>query len=309
MSRTGSNYPNGFRQGVSIYNTPLEVAPLGKVWWVDVNAATNGYGLRQAPYASVSDAITAASAGDTIMLEAGHTEALTATSFTASKAINIIGRGTGSRIPTFTAAIAAGTVNISAENVSISNVKLIAGFATGCTAAVTVDYDSHYCTLDRITCRDGASNNVEWKLHISLAHSSNVSASNCTIKSCSLIGLIAGSMTNSILVAGTTSNLVIVDNYIDVDSSGSTVHHDAQKGTSVLIARNIILNQDTTATAEECVELEATTTGIVAWNIGSYANAGSSCFLGEAAFLFENYGGNTAGASGELDPAATEAIP
>ncbi len=308
MSRTGSNYPNGFRQGVSIYNTPLEVAPLGKVWWVDVNAATNGYGLRQAPYASVSDAMSAASAGDTIMLEAGHTEALTATSFTASKAITVIGRGTGSRIPTFTAAIAAGTVNISADNVTISNVKLIAGFATGCTVAVTVDYTSDYCTLDHIVCRDSTTN-LEWLTHVILSHSSNVSATNTTIQNCSFIGLASGTMSICINAAGTTSKTVIVDNYIDVDSSESVIHHDAQKATDILVARNIILNQDTGATDQECVELEATSTGIVAWNIGSYDNTGSSCFLAEAAFLFENYGGNTAGASGELDPAATEAIP
>jgi hypothetical protein len=301
-----SNYPGGFRSGVTISNVPIEIMPEGKVWWVDSGAANNSNGSKAKPFATIATAITNASEYDTIMIAAGHSETLTSTSFVVDKALTIIGQGRGQRMPTFTttSAAATGTVSITDADVTISNIRLVAGYTGGSAAAITIAAGGDFCTLDRIVCRDGSANTIEWLTHVSVA----TTVTDLTIQNCDFIGLISGSMTNSILFAGTTSNVRIINNLIDVDSSDSTIDHDAGKATSILVANNLILNQDTTATDKFCIELEATSTGHVAYNGLSYANAGATSVLGEAAFFIENYGGNTAGSSGELDPAAV-AIP
>ena len=298
-----SNYPNGFRNGVSILNVPVEVAPEGKVWWVNSNAAINSDGSRAKPFATIATAITKAAEYDTIMIAAGHSEALTATSFVVDKALTIIGQGRGSRKPTFTTAIEGGLVSITDADVTISNIRLVCGYSGGATSAISIGAGGDFCTLDNITCRDGATNAVEWLTHVMIA----TTVTDLTIQNCSFIGLIAGSMTNSILFAGTTSNVVIANNYIDVDASDSVIDHDADKATNILIVGNVILNQDTT-TAGYCIECEASSTGHVVGNMASYAKSDAPVFLGEALFWLENYGGNTAGSSGELDPAGV-AIP
>jgi hypothetical protein len=303
MTFRPSNFPSGFSQGVTIRNVPIDIVPEGKVHWVDSNAAVNSDGTYGKPFATVADAISAAAEYDTIMIKAGHSEALTASSFVASKALTIIGQGRGSRKPTFTTAIEGGLVSITDADVTISNIRLVCNYTGGSTSAISVAAAGDYCTLDSIDFRD-TSNTKEWLVHIAVA----TTVTDLTVQNCSMIGLAGGSMTNCILFAGTTSNVVIANNWIDVDSSASTIDHDAGKATNILVVKNIILNEDTNATDQLCVELEATSTGMVAGNWASYANAGAACFLGEAAFFIENYGGNTAGTSGELDPAAT-AIP
>ncbi len=97
-----STYPSGFNHGVSILNVPIEVAPLGRVWWVDANAAKNGEGTEALPFKTVATAITAASAGDTIMIAGGHTETIgTVATFPAPIAVRITSDGEESDI-TFT---------------------------------------------------------------------------------------------------------------------------------------------------------------------------------------------------------------
>jgi len=301
-----SNFPNGFGNGVTIRNIPIEIMPEGKVHWVNSGAANNSNGSYAKPWATIATAISKADEYDTIMIAAGHSETLTSSSFVVDKALTIIGQGRGSRVPTFTStsAAATGTVSITDADVTISNIRLVAGYSGGSAAAITIAAVGDFCTLDNIVCRDGATNAVEWLTHVSVA----TTVTDLTIQNCDFVGLISGSMTNSILFAGTTSNVRITGNYIDVDSSDSTIDHDAAKATSILVAHNLILNQDTTAADKFCVELEASSTGLVAYNGTSYANAGATSMIGEAAFFIENYGGNTAGSSGELDPAAV-AIP
>lgn len=297
-----SNYPGGFRNGIAISNVPVEIVPEGKVWWVDGNASNNSNGSRAKPWATIATAISKATAGDTIYINAGHTEALTATSFVVNKALTIIGLGKGSRKPTFTTAIEGGLVSITASDVTISNIKLVCNYAGGSTSAISIAADGDYCTLDRIECRDTA-NTKEWLVHVAVA----TTVTDLVIQNCSFIGLAGGSMTNSILFAGTTSNIVLAYNHIDVDSSDSTIDHDAGKATNALIVGNIVLNQDGGA-AGYCLEMEATSTGHAVGNMCSYNKNDAPVYLGEALFWLENYGGNTAGSSGELDPAAA-AIP
>ncbi len=304
MTYTPSNYPTGFLSGALDLTVPIDVSPEGKVWWVDSNSAVASDGSRAKPWATIATGILKATEYDTIIIAAGHTEALTATSFAVTKGLTIIGQGTGSRKPTFTTAVVGGVVAITDADVTISNIRLVADYTGGATNAITLDAASDYCTLDSIDCRDDAAGQ-EWLVHINIA----TTVTDLTIQNCSFIGLAGESMSRSIMFAGTTSNVRIVANYIDVDASDSVVDHDAGKATSIFVAQNMIVNHDTDATGL-CIELEATSTGHVVKNVGGHEGTAnnSTIYLGEAAFWNLNYGLNTVGGSAILFPAAV-AIP
>ncbi len=265
---------------------------------------TAGYGNNpDSPVATIDYAIglCTASKGDVIYVLPGHAENLASATACAVDVIGveIIGIGKGALVPTLTATAEAGTIAITVASVTIKNIKLVAGFAGGCTNGIAISADGDNCTLDGVIFRDGASNNVEWLIHISVA----TTADDLTIKNCDIIGLVAGTCSNAILFAGTTSNLKILDNTIDVDSSDSTIDHDAGKATNFLIKGNTILNQDTT-TAGYCTEMEATSTGHIVNDRSSYDKDDAVVHLAEAAFFNDVLGGNTPGASGEVNPAA-----
>jgi hypothetical protein len=300
------------RQAGGVFTVVNESLTTGDIYFVDSGQTSTGsdavgYGQNpDAPFLTLDYAIgqCTANQGDRIYVMPGHAENITAAdSVDIDQAgIEIIGIGLGADIPTFSATAAAGSITIDAASVTIRNIKMVANFATGCTSAFTITASGDNCTLDGIVCRD-TTTDKEWLVHVSVA----TTVTDLTIKNCDFVGLAGGTMTGSIVFAGTTSNIKILDNYIDVDSSDSVIHHDTDKATSCLLARNIILNQDTDA-AGYCIEMEATSTGQAIYNCCNYDKNDAVVYLGEAMFWIENYGGNTAGSSGELDPAAV-AIP
>ncbi len=245
-----------------------------------------------------------ASKCDKIYILPGHVENITAADTIDCDVIgiDIEGLGHGSLIPTFTATAAAGSITVDVANVKIKNIKLVAGFATGCTAGITVTADGDYCTLDGIIFRDNVTDE-EWLIHITVA----TTVTDLTIKNCDFVGLAGESMTNSILFAGTSSNFRMFDCIADVDSSDSVLDHDAGKATQFLLARNISLNEDG-GTAGYCVEMEASSTGQIVDGKDSYNKNDAVVHLAEAAFFTGTYGGNSAGLSAEINPAET-AVP
>ncbi len=75
----GSNFPKGFRERLTVLNSPYQplVDPDVNVLWVDENAASNSDGSYAKPFKTLQVAIDAAETGDTIKIAAGHTENLT----------------------------------------------------------------------------------------------------------------------------------------------------------------------------------------------------------------------------------------
>ena len=119
-----AQYPNGFTDGVTIRGVPVLNTYSGTVWWVDASGAQIGDGKFNRPFATIDTAINHASAGDTILVKAGHTETITAAAgIDADVAgISIIGLGQGRRRPTisFTTADTA-DIDIDAANITIQN--------------------------------------------------------------------------------------------------------------------------------------------------------------------------------------------
>lgn len=126
-----SNYPGGFRQGVTIRNVPVLNAHGGNVFWVDSGDGSNGYkGTFDRPFATIDKAIGECTAnnGDIIMVKAGHTENVTTDGGIAADVagISIIGLGAGTDRPTITVdTAAAAVVTVTAANITFHNLLFL----------------------------------------------------------------------------------------------------------------------------------------------------------------------------------------
>lgn len=145
MSRM-SNYPNGFKDGITIRGVPLAVTHPGKVFFVNstsVLAATDDgvagadtppSGTYQRPFASIdyANGQCTANRGDIIFVMPGHTETLSSATALAMgvAGVAVVGLGTGSLRPNITLDTAdTTTIPVSAANVTVDNVIFTAGFA------------------------------------------------------------------------------------------------------------------------------------------------------------------------------------
>ena len=139
---SGSNYPGGFINGITIRDVPLQVLHPGKVFWVyngtallpgQKGGSDGNKGTFAAPFATLDYAIgqCVAGRGDIIVMKPGHAENIaTAGAITADVAgIAIVGLGTGTLRPKLSFTAAAATFVVSAANISFYNVQWEANFA------------------------------------------------------------------------------------------------------------------------------------------------------------------------------------
>lgn len=152
-----SNYPNGFSSGVTIRGIPLLQTHPGEVFWVNnstvlakgsVGGSDGNDGSRLRPFGTVDYAIgkCTASRGDIIVVMPGYTETISAAAGWACdvSGIAIIGLGTGTNKPTITFSATASDINISADNVTISNFR----FVSSVNSLVNfIDSDEDYATI------------------------------------------------------------------------------------------------------------------------------------------------------------------
>jgi hypothetical protein len=277
-------------------------------WFVDSTAGTDadGFGYNpDAPFDSIDYAIGKAAQGDKIYVAPWHVENITtATAINADVAgVTIEGVRMGYLMPTITATAAAGALTVGAANVTLRNLRFVAGFATGVTQGIAIAAAGDGCTLDGLEFRD-TTTNLEYLVHINVA----TTVDNLTIRNCSLVGLTGGSMTNSILFAGTSTNALIEDNYIFVDSSDDVIDHLAAASVNLVVRRNVIINADTDA-AGYCLRYKSDGTGAAYHNLMAYNKVDAEVSIGAAAWWFENYASNTIAESGRLDPTTAHAIP
>ena len=268
-----------------------------------------GYGQNpDSPFATLDYAVgrCTASKGDKIYVAPWHVENLTtAISVEANVAgITIEGVRMGNLMPTFTGTLLAGSITVSAANVTLRNLKLVAGVAGGCTAALTIAAGGTGCTLDGIVCRD-TTNDQEWLTHVTVA----TGMADLTIKNCDFVNIAGGTTVRSIFFVGTSANTHIHDNYIFVDASDSVIDHITGVGTNLRIHHNVITNVDAALGAiGYCIEVTACT-GVVWQNLLAYNEVTSVVTLGTGMWWFENYANNTIGTSGGVIYPAAVAVP
>jgi hypothetical protein len=281
----------------------------GVDYFVDsVNGSDSNDGLSWAnAFATWDHAINEATAdnGDRIFLAPWHAENLAAAdTVDLDKAgIETIGITRGNQMPTFSSTAAAGGITVDAAGVTVRNIKLVANFTGGSTSAINVAAAGDNCLLENIVARDTAAGK-EWLIHVSVA----TTVGGLTIRGCDFRGLVGESMTNSILFAGTSSNVTIEDTHIQVDSADDTVDHLTAAATNFLRRRCTVINGDTT-TALYCVRLEATSTGLVHDCRFAYNKIDAEVSLGAAAWWLKNWASNTIADGGVAEPAGAAALP
>ena len=289
----------------------LEEHP-GDIWFVDSGATyasdATGYGQNpDAPFATLDYAIGActASNGDVIYVMPGHAENVTAADGIDCDVagIKIIGLGWGALKPTFSTTAAAGSFKVDAANIMVRNLRLVANFATGTTAGMTLTANATNLIVEDCDWRDTSAAN-EFLLHVTIP----TGVGPCTFRGCTFVTA-AGSMTNSFLFAGTSSSFTIEDCYFFVDSADSVIDHAAGASTNLRINNNTIINIDTGA-AGYCIENKSDGSGVASRNLLAYNKVDAEVGVGAATWWFENYATNTIGtSSGVLDPAAGAAVP
>lgn len=311
-----SNYPNGFKDGITIRGLPLTMTYPGKVFWVDSSSTTPPRGVVggndgndgsfQKPFSTIDYAIgkCTASRGDVIFVKPGSSETVTTDGGIAADVadVAIIGLGTGTSRPKIVLdSAAAAAVTVSAANVTFHNIVFEASFAD-ITNAVDV------------TAANAAFINCEWQeegtnlnfLDIIACTGADNSADGLTVVDCRSTSIDAG-INSLINITGDLDGLVCNDNLVVHDHANALAMILCATGkdlTNCEVLRNrysslkasgdLLIDNDTAANS-----------GIVAYNLVSHADiAGEVICDCDGVGLFENYASGVVTASGYLLPAA-----
>lgn len=316
-----SNYPNGFMNGVTIRGLPIQVAHPGKVFFLNNSSvlAPNGLGgsdgnpgTYQKPFSTLSYAISACTAnrGDIIMVMPGHAETIsTSTALTLSTAgVAIVGLGTGTKRPTFTLGTAtSATINVTADNISISNCLFVANYAA-VVAAFTLTTAKNF-TLSDVEVRDSSSV-LNFKFVVNVGATSNA-ADGLTLERVNWYGLGATSGSAAINMAGTNARLTIKECYIThaaTSDAGLMPIATGKVVTHMICDRNILnFVGSTGATTGTIITTDGTTnSGVICRNFIQSLDATSEILVtASSGFIFsQNYSSAVADKSGYLLPAA-----
>jgi hypothetical protein len=250
-------------------------------------------------YSTVATAIAACTAnrGDTIYILPGHTEALTSTSFAmATAGIRIVGLGTGTLIPTFTAAATSGIVAFTAANCWLENVKLVAN-VDNTVGAISLDAGSDGTTIKDVVAVDTATNK-EFLTGISIA----TTCTDVVIDGFKHWGL-AGGATSAIVTAGTADRLTIKNCIIQGTYSASVLDLSAGILVQNIVARNYLVQR--TAGGVFCYKGNSASTGLLVENMMAVTNNGTNPVSEVTAMhCVGNIGIDVAAAGGITVPAA-----
>ena len=155
-----SNFPNGFVGGVTIRGVPLLQTHPGEVFWVNnsstalakggVGGSDGNDGSYRRPFSTVDYAIGKCTAGrgDIIFVMPGYTETISAAAGWACDVagIAIVGLGSGTSKPTLTFSATGSDINISAANVTISNIRCVSSVDS---LGNFIDVDEAYATIHK----------------------------------------------------------------------------------------------------------------------------------------------------------------
>lgn len=138
----GTNYPQGFANGITVRGVPILQTNPGKVFWLSNSTVVqdrtrvgsdNSRGTFDQPFATLAYAISQclASRGDIVMVKPGHAENITTATICPANiaGVAVVGLGMGSLRPTFSFTTAnTATIPVSADNISFSNCIFVGNF-------------------------------------------------------------------------------------------------------------------------------------------------------------------------------------
>lgn len=310
-----SNYAQGFAGGLTIRGLSLNIAHPGKVFWVSDSGlaafpnrktpSDGNKGTFMDPFATIDYAVgqCTANRGDVIMVMPGHTETLTTAAGIALDVagVQVLGIGDYSDKPTIVLDAAAATVVVSAANVRLSNLNLVAGFAD---VVAAVDVTAVGATLEGLVFSDNAVD--ENFLTPIKATGADNTADGLKVIGCRWTSVDAASL-EFIELANIVVDAIVDGNVVVNEGTASPLILGA---TGAALQRGQVTNNFIShkMTANELlVNLDTAGTGIIAHNRVRHADVTTTHDLGIDAIgmgLFDNLSVSTDALSGLLLPAA-----
>ncbi len=241
----------------------------GDFWFVHsgTGASTNSGRAAQFPFATMAQAITAATAnqGDEIIVMPGHAESYTATDgFDVTKAgLRIIGLGVGANRPTFTFADTDAQVNIGASSTYIENLRFVAGISA---VVAGVQVETNVTDVTFKDCEWFWGGTTTWDFVISL----QLEAGNdrVTVDNCRFLAEPATAGAADAISFATSDNLVVKNCEFMGDYSTACVLN-ASASAGFMFLDNLVYNADAD---EPYLSVHASTTGVIA-NTRGHAGA------------------------------------
>lgn len=309
-----SHFSSGFRNGVTIRGVPIVNTHPGRVFWVNnssvlaqgaVGGSDGNDGSYQRPFSTIAKAISMATAsrGDVVFIMPGHAETVATDGGLAfSKAgMAFVGLGTGTLRPTITlSTLAAAAITVTAANVTISNMRVVAGFAD-----VTNGFDvtATNLHLDRVEFSESAAD-LNFLDYIACTGGDGT-ANNLTITGC--IGTAIDAAQNSFLnITGDLDRLTFTDNFYCSTTANTLAMILCATGKDLTDCRIEQNRMYTLATAGDLLIDNDTTanTGIVAFNLIGHADTSGEVLVdADGVRQFDNKGTATDTASGYILPA------
>lgn len=269
-----SNFPNGFKDGITINNVPLTLTNPGEVFFVsnadvllDKNQSVAGVdqaggGTFQRPFRTIdfANGQCTADRGDIIFAMPGHVETIDAAAALDLDiaGVSVIGIGRGTKQPRLDFTDAAGTVEVNADNITIHNINFhanVPAISPGLSIlTLATDTVVQNCTFDVETTTTD-----EFAISINLG----VGCDRTIIENC-IIDQGLGDAAHAIKLVGATAGCTIKGNRIVGDYSVANIGGITTLSTEVYIEDNFLMQGGTAnLNAQPVIEMLTGTTGIV----------------------------------------------
>jgi len=256
-----------FKKNLTVEGALLGVNQYSTEFWVDSTTGNDSSSSRGGsylkPFATVDYAIdqTTADKGDVIWVMPSHAETIAAADgFDVDVAgVSIVGLGSGNDMPTFTFSAVGSTVAIGAANVTLHNLRFLAGI-TDVVKGIAIEAAGDGATISNCVFPAPATATVEFLDAIDIA----TTVDDVTIIGNTYYGA-STSLTNHFIEAGAGTNprLRIIDNFIWGNFAVSAIWSDAID-LLVEVRGNTINNL---TAAQHCVEFTTTASGVIEDNL------------------------------------------
>jgi hypothetical protein len=270
-----SNYPDGFKWGLTVRGIPILNTYAGNIWWVDSGIGSNGNSgkLPTQPFATIDYAIGRCTAnnGDIILVAPGHTETITADSGidVDVAGVTIIGLGNGEDRPTitFTTATAA-DLKMAAANTAIFNMVFKCNIAS---QDMMIEVSATDVEIANCDFREGSATGLNF---ISTAGAANA-CDRLWIHHNTFYAPTAGNYNSAIDLEEVNDSVRIEDNIIWGDFDDAGIQNPSGKVlTNLQIRRNSVTNLQS---GQHAIQLVSACTG-VAENNNLSTDAQSTAF-------------------------------
>lgn len=303
-----SNFPHGFKYGISIRGVPITVSHPGQVFWVNSTTvlAHNGVGgtdspfpaagTYQRPFKTIDYAVSQCTAnrGDIIVVMPGHSEDIsTATSLVLDVAgIAIIGLGSGSLRPDLNFSATAGSLEVDAADITMHNMTLTADVSA---VVVGVNVDANGFTMDSCEMQYNATGD-DFVTMIDIDAFDGTTISNCKLHAEEIAGC------DEAIRIDDAHNTTIEGNTILGDFTDGAIIGEGALSNNLVITNNYVYNADTTSGF--VLDLNVACTGILANNRFAtlFATAPETALDPGSLLCTENYVVNAVDESGTIVP-------